>query len=134
MAEVTVRAGRKSEIVSPERRQRLAELADVLRFDGYDVEVEIIEYEPGRRGVAFPEFVYVYIAGPAAGALAVKVINDVYDKAKAWARRQWAAKQPPEPVETHRGRPEVVLLYGPDGEIMRRWRIDEGGECDEPVE
>lgn len=134
MAEVLVRAGRKSEVVSPERRQRLGELADLLRSDGHDVEVEITEYVPGRRGVAFPEFVYVYIAGPAAGAVAVKVVSDVYDAARAWARKQWAAKQPPEPTDTTNGRPEVVLLYGPDGEVIKRWRIGKEGERKEPVE
>lgn len=129
-----VRAGRKSEVMSSERRERLAELADVLRSDGHHVKVEIIEYEPGRRGDAFAEFVSVYIAGPAAGALAVKVVNDVYDAAKQWARRQWAAKQSPEPTETMESRPEVVLLYGPDGEVIKRCRIDEEGEREEPVE
>lgn len=62
------------------------------------------------------------------GAMVNDVTHDLYSPAKGWARRRLRKKQ--DESEAGRVRPIGFVIYGPDGEELRRWdtRDDEDGE------
>ena len=128
MPEVTLRAGRPYLVMHRERREDLEELAARLRSAGINVDIEITEYVPGRRGVAFnlAEAVAFYIAGAVTTALLSNVMSDIYEAAKKWATARFSRKVALRPNGLHR--PETFTIYGPDGETPRTWTIDEEGE------
>ncbi len=59
MADIQVRVGRASEIVQDEHRADVEAFVRQLRHDGRDVELEVIEYVPGRRGVTWVEWLTI---------------------------------------------------------------------------
>jgi hypothetical protein len=117
---VTIRAGRASEIAQPDRIADLEELRGQLRFSGMTVDLEIAEYIPGRRGIAWIESVWIYIAGAASGALISNLVTDIHDQAKAWAIARFHRKP--------NSRPEAFTIYGPDGEVLKKFQVDDDGE------
>jgi hypothetical protein len=131
MPQLRVQAGRKYLVMNDERRADLDDLALRLSAGGNDTELQIIEYEPGRRGVAFnqPEAVAIYIAGGVSGALITNMTTDIYNKTKSWAKARFEKKVAAKPNGLHK--PETFTIYGPDNQILRSWRIDENGEHEE---
>jgi hypothetical protein len=51
MADVRIVIGRKYEVMQDERREATADFARWLRSLGLSVDIEVIEYEPRRRGL-----------------------------------------------------------------------------------
>ena len=72
------------------------------------------------------EAVWIYLAGQASAALVPQVMTDVYEATKDWARKRYAAKR--ERAASGKPRPETFVIYGPDGEVLKRWTIDHEGE------
>lgn len=128
MPEITVAAGKKYLVTSDARRADLEELAARLGSGGVDVTLDITEYEPGRRGLSFnqPEAVVIYLAGAGTTALISRLAGDVYDKAKAWALQRFQKKVDAKPDGLHR--PEEFTIYGPEGDVLKHWKIDDDGE------
>ena len=126
MPQVTLKAGRASEITQPERRAALEELRGRLQSAGATVELQIAEYIPGRRGIAFIESVAIYIGGAASGALVSNLVTDFYTQAKTWAKARFHKKLNESP--NGNPRPEAFTIYGPDGEVLKTWKIDKDGE------
>jgi len=60
------------------------------------------------------------------GALVNNVTNDLYNAAKVWARRRLRRKQ--DESDSGRARPIGFVIYGPDGEELRRWDTREDDE------
>jgi hypothetical protein len=126
MPQIIVRAGRASEVTSPERREALMELRGRLATGGADVDLEVTEYIPGQRGVTWSETVGLFIAGAVGGGLLANVTKDIYDQAKAWALDRFTKKQAENP--NGNPRPESFTIYGPDGEVLKTWKVDREGE------
>ncbi len=128
MPQITMAAGRAYLVMQPERRSDLDDLARQLRSAGIDVDLQITEYEPGRRGIAFnqPEAVAFYILGAVSSALLSSLTNDLYNWAKKWAAARFKKKVEENPDGLHR--PETFTIYGPDNEVLKTWKIDDQGE------
>lgn len=126
MPQIIVRAGRASEVTSPERSEALMELRARLATGGADVDLEVIEYVPGQRGITWGETVGLFIAGSVGGGLLANVTKDIYDQAKAWALASYAKKRSESP--NGNPRPESFTIYEPDGEVLKTWKVDREGE------
>lgn len=61
----------------------------------------------------------LYIVGPAGGVVVTKATNDLYDAAKRMLLE--GRRREPTP-----GRDTGFVIYGPDGEELRRWTVREG--------
>jgi len=131
VADIRVRVGRASEIVHDEHRADVEDFVRRLRDDGRDVDLEVIEYLPGRRGVTWVEWLAIFVGSGVGSALVNNVTNDLYNVAKAWARRRLRKKR--DQSESGGARPTGFVIYGPDGEELRRWdtREDDEGTSDE---
>ena len=121
-----VRAGKKSEVTSPERRAALENLRDRLGASGPEVVLEITDYVPGYRGLGFAEAVGIYIGLRASEAVIDRLANDIFDRARDWARARFKRKAQDSP--TGFARPESFTIYGPDGETLKTWKVDREGE------
>ena len=126
VSEVVVRSGRASEIVHPDRRKDLEDLAAQLRDAGHAVRLEIVDYVPGRRGITLFESVTLYLAGAVGTPLLGRLTEDLYDTVKRWALGRWRRKT--EGGEFHR--PLSFTILGPDGEVLKSWKVDKDGERD----
>ncbi|WP_298443219.1 hypothetical protein [Ferrimicrobium sp.] len=134
MALITIRAGQAYMVTSPEREAALGELRDSLATDGVAVNLEIIPYEPGYRGLPappFPEEVAVYIANAVGSGLIDTIVAIAYSKAKQWAKSCYERKR--NAAESANKNPDHVkgerfIIYGPDGKILKTWTIDKNGE------
>jgi hypothetical protein len=73
MADVRILIGRKYEVMQDERREATANFARWLRSLGLSVDLEIIEYEPGRRGLGPIEWTEFFIGTSVAGSLIGKL-------------------------------------------------------------
>lgn len=85
MAQLTIRAGRAYMVTSPEREAAMGALRDSLGKGGVDVDLEIAQYEPGRRGLpppSVPEEVAIFIGTGVGSGLIGAIVTDVYNKAK----------------------------------------------------
>jgi hypothetical protein len=134
MAQLIVRAGRAYMVTSPEREAALCELRDSLRKGGVDVDLEITQYEPGRRGLPppwFPEEVAIYIGAAVGSGLIGAIVTDVYSTAKQWAKSRYGGKR--KAAEGASKDPDQVkgerfTIYGPDGKVLKTWTVDKDGE------
>jgi hypothetical protein len=124
--QVTIQVGSAVEMVPDERRDDLAELATNLGHHGYEVDLKVIEYVPGRRGVSWIETVAIFVAGGVSGAGLEAITADLYNHAKQWTRQRWQRKS----QEVEAPRPQAFVIYGPNNEVLRRWKIDKTGEHD----
>jgi len=96
MAQLAIRAGRAYMVTSPEREAALGELRESLGKGGVDVDLEITQYEPGRRGLpppSFPEEVAIFIGTGLGSGLIGTIVTDVYNKAKQWAKSRYEGKR-----------------------------------------
>ncbi len=129
MPQLVIKAGRPSEVTSPERRAVLRALRSSLAAGGADVDLEITDYISGRRGLSWSETVEIFIGASVGGTVLTAVTNDIYHQVKLWALERYRQKR-------RRGtganpRPEQFTIYGPDGEVLKRWKVDTDGEHDE---
>ena len=130
MPQILIRAGRATEIMRPERRSDLDELVSRLRSEGMVVDLQLTEHIPGRRGIVWGESVAIYIAGAASGAVISNIVGDIYKQAKSWAAARFKKKQEAS-GENGNPRPESFTILGPDGKVLRTWKIDRNGEHEE---
>lgn len=114
--------------MQPEHRADLENLVSLLRSGGLSADLQITEYDPGRRGISFnqAEAVAIYIGGAMTVTVIANLTNDIYDRVKNWAIARFLAKVKNDPNGLHR--PETFTIYGPDNEILKSWTIDDGGE------
>jgi hypothetical protein len=127
--QIVLADGGAAVVLEPERQADLEDLASTLRSTGAEVELRITEYVPGRRGVTWAEQVLIYLSGIATGTLVPRVVEDLYELAKGWARKRFQKKMEESPIGYHR--PEHFRIYGPDGKVLKSWTIDKNGEREE---
>jgi hypothetical protein len=96
-----------------ERRSATLAFADDLRTTtGLNVELEITEYQPGRRGLGPIEWTAIFIGINVATNLISSLTSDLYKRAKKMLLDRKAKG----------GRPNKgFVIYGPDGKVLRRW-------------
>lgn len=126
MPEIVLKAGRASEVTQPERRAALQKLREQLESIVGSVSLQIAEYVPGRRGVAWPESVAIYVAGAVSGSLLSNLVTDIYQQARNWAKAHFTEKLSQSADENVR--PEWFTIYGPDNQVLKTWKIDKDGE------
>lgn len=131
MAQIRVRVGRPTEIVHSAHRADAEAFVEELRVSGLDVdELEVIEYG-GQRGVVLVEWIAIFVGSGVASSVIGNVTDDLYNGAKAWVRRRHERKKAES--ETGGTRPIGFLIYGPDGQELRKWStLDEESEGDQP--
>jgi hypothetical protein len=119
MTDVRIVIGAKYEVMHEERRQATRKFAEWLGNSGIDVQLEIIEYEPGRYGLGPIEWTFITIGtGVGVGSIA----TTVREGAKKLLRDRRTAKK----IES--GNPGWHLgfiIYGPDGKEIENWTTEE---------
>jgi len=123
-AEVRIAIGRAYEVMQEERRTATLGFAEDLRAStGLNVELEITEYQPGRKGLGPVEWTAIFIGSNVAASLISNLTRDLYEKAKKLLLDRKAKG----------GRPNKgFVIYGPDGKVLRRWDTKNGdGPSDE---
>ncbi len=124
-ADIRVSAGKAYEVMHDERRWATEGLARELRQLGLDVDLEIIEMVPQRRGLGPIEWTAIFIGDAIATGFVHAVVADVYARTKEMLRaRRRAGKV------RHMG----FRIYGPKGEVLKEWttKEDEEKPPDEP--
>jgi hypothetical protein len=128
MASIRVRVGRASEILHDEHRLDVESFVRQLQNDGLDVDLEVVQFVRGRRGVTWVEWLTIFVGSGVGSALVNNVSNDLYDAARAWARRRLRKKR--DQNGSAGARPIGFVIYGPNGEELRRWDTREDEEDD----
>jgi hypothetical protein len=122
MADVRILIGRKYEVMQDERRQATNDFAAWLRSRGLSVDLEIIEYEPKRRGLTPIEWTEFFIGTSVASSLIGNITTDLYNGAKRLLRRRREAKR----KETGSpGRHLGFRIRGPDDKLIAEWTTKE---------
>ena len=124
-----IEIGNRYEPMSDERRAASQELVDELGRAGFEVELEILGYKPGRRALSPVEWTSIFIGTNVATTLIAKVTTDVYNRTKRMLSQRKRSDVP----QLFPGRPLGFVIYGPRGEELRRWTTDDedGSEGDE---
>ncbi len=123
-ADVRIAIGKLYEEMSDERRAAAVALAEELRATGVSVNLEITEREPGRVGLGPIEWTAIFIGTTVATTLITNLTNDLYAKVKQMLLDRKAKG----------GRPNKgFVIYGPDGEPLRRWD-SRGGDHEEDAD
>ena len=117
-ADVRIAIGKAYEVMQDERRTATEAFAADLRATlGVSVDLEITEYQPGRRGLGPIEWTGIFIGTTVATSLITNLTNDLYKKAKQLLLDRKAKG----------GRPNTgFVIYGPDGKELRRWDTKNG--------
>jgi hypothetical protein len=124
MADIRIVIGRKYEVMHDERRQTTTEFADGLRSSGLSVELEVIEYEPGRYGLTPVEWTAFFIGTSVASSLLNDLTTDLYNGAKKLLRSRREGKKADSGSP---GRHLGFIIYGPDGKVIEKWTTQEDG-------
>lgn len=125
-ADIRISAGKAYEVMHAERRWAPEGLARELRQLGLDVDLEIIEYVPKRRGLGPIEWTAIFVGEAIAQALIGSVVDDVYQRAKDMLRARRASG---------RSRKKLgVKIYGPKGEVLKEWTTDDDEETMTPTD
>jgi hypothetical protein len=112
--------------MSDERRATAEGFAELIRESGLSVELEITGYKPGRRALTPVEWTAIFIGTNVATGLVSNLTNDLYQAAKRMLTTRRHAKE-------RAGQPRRQLgfvIYGPDGEELRRWTTAETEDKD----
>ncbi len=121
MTDVRILIGRKYEVMYEERRLATREFAEWLRHYGISVDLEITEYEPGRRGLGPIEWTFIFIGtGVGVGTL----LQQLYEGAQKLLRNRRAAMV----KSGHPGRHLGFVITGPDNEEIAKWTTKEDEE------
>jgi hypothetical protein len=122
MADVRIVIGRKYEVMYEERRHATRDFAEWLRHSGLSVDLEIIEYEPGRRGLGPIEWTFISIG---TGIGVSSLATDLIKGAKRLLRDRRSAKE----AETgNSGHHLGFIIHGPDNKEIAKWTTKEEGE------
>ena len=123
-ADVQISIGKPYEVVHQERRWATEGLAKELEALGLKVDLEVIGYVPGRRGLGPIEITAIYIGARVAESLIGAITEDVYAKTKEMLRaRRRRAK------DTGKGSKNLgFTIYGPDGQPLAKWTTTEEDE------
>ncbi|HEX4466966.1 MAG TPA: hypothetical protein VH025_07250 [Solirubrobacteraceae bacterium] len=124
--DVLIKAGHTYEVMHDERRWATAGLARELRGLGLNVDLEITEYVPGRRGLGLVEWTEMYIGMKVADSLISAITGDVYEKTKTMLRDRMAAKKRRRKGKS--GRKMGFKIYGPNGDEIQSWTTKEDDE------
>lgn len=108
------------------RRWATEGFARELESLGLDVELRIIEYVPGVRGLGPVEWTEIFVGDAVVTSLIGAVVEDIYAKAKEMLRSRVRAKKDGHPAPRAMG----FKIYGPDGEVLKEWKTTE--DEDEP--
>lgn len=127
MADLVIATGKPYLVTNPERRASVNELGRQIASLGIEVEVEVVEYEPGRRGISpnMPETIGIFIGSGISGAVLDRLTNALIDRLKNWAGERYHKKKS---SSTTFMKGEEFIIYGPDGEVLKTWRVDDSGE------
>lgn len=126
--QIRIRLGGKSQIVADERRRSVEEYADELRERGYSVDLEVIEYEPGRRGISFVETVVIFVLLKSVDGALQAAGKDAYELAKRWAHKRLEIKR----AAGQGGRPVGFTIYDGDGNVLYTWDTRQDDETEPP--
>jgi len=119
--QVRIDIGKAYEVLQPGRREAAEEFAAGLRAAGLDVQLNVTEYVPGRRGLGPIEMTAIFIGTTVATTLITSVTQDCYQRAKDMLRRRRKHA-----IESGVGRKRLgFTIYGPRGEVLREWTTDE---------
>lgn len=119
-ADVRIAIGRATEVMHEERRSATVAFADQLRTaTGLNVDLEITEYQPGRRGLGPIEWTAIFIGTNVATNLISDLTSDLYNRAKKMLLDRNAKGG-----RSNKG----FVIYGPDGEVLRRWDTKNGDD------
>jgi hypothetical protein len=129
MVDIRVSIGRRYEIVHEDRLIATREYVEYLRGLGYEVELEVIEYVQGVRGLGLVEVTVIYIGLKAADAAIGSVVNDVYESAKRLVKARYRELK----RENRGGRHHGFSIRSEDDKELASWdtRQDEPAEGDE---
>jgi hypothetical protein len=122
MADVRIVIGSKYEVMQDERRRATADFADWLRNSGISVDLEIIGYEPGRRGLTPIEWTEFFIGASVGGTQIARIVATLYESGKKLLRTRRQAKK------AESGAPGLHLgfkIYGPDKQELAKWTTRE---------
>ncbi len=122
MTQVRIVAGTTYEVMHDERRQASERLASELRKAGFEVDLEIIDYAPGRRGLGAVEWTLIFIGTNVAVSLINSLTSDLYQGAKDMLQKRRKNK---------RAGTLGFRIYGPNGEVLREWTTSEDNESRE---
>jgi hypothetical protein len=86
MAGVRIRAGRAYEVMQDERRWATEGFTKELQQLGLNVDLEIIDYVPGRRGLGPVEWTEIFIGTTVATSIITNLTNDLYQRTKDMLR------------------------------------------------
>jgi hypothetical protein len=118
------------EIIMPDYRESVQELAAALRETGHSVAIE--EPEPARMPgiglLTWAETVGIFIGTGVATTLLNAVVTDVYNSAKNWARKQFKDRKSSNP---NLRIPLSFTIYDSRGIRVLSWKIDSDGEYEE---
>jgi hypothetical protein len=119
-ANVVIRIGAPYEVLRESRRQATYGFAEDLRRWGLTVEVDAIEYVPGRRGLGPVEWTAIGLAASVGKRLLDNLVDDLYAAARDYLLKR---------LRKGGTRPKLGFkIYGPDGEELKSWRSDEDDE------
>jgi len=80
------------------------------------VDLEIVEYVPGRRGLGPVEWTAIYIGARVAESLVSSITEDAYERAKEMLRSRRRAKRAKGTPGAHLG----FTIYRPNGEELSK--------------
>lgn len=123
-ANVRISIGKAYEAMPPERRAATEQFAEDLRRWGLTVDLEVIEYVPGRVGLTPVEWTSIFVGTSVGTKLLGNLTDDLYNAAKELLRRRWQVRK----QEGRTGRHLGFTIYGPDGRELRQWSTREDDE------
>jgi hypothetical protein len=116
-ANVRIAIGKAYEVMSDERRVATEAFAEDLRATAeVSVDLEITEYQPGRRGLGPIEWTSIFVGTTVATSIITNLTNDLYAKAKQLLLDRKAKG---------RHRRMGFVIYGPDGKELCRWDTEQ---------
>jgi len=121
--QVTIQAGRASEVFTDARRQAINELATELESIGLTVNLDLTDYIPGRRGISLVEQIGIFIGTSAGSGLIGAIVTDIYSMTKRWARKRIQSK-------SFNRSSLLVIVRDTDG-TTRTFRISKDGTEEE---
>jgi hypothetical protein len=123
MSELSIKSGRRSEVMQDDRRADLQDLQRKLEERGTSVDLEITEYVPGVRGLTWWEVVGIFIGLEVAKTAIDTLVGDTLETARDWAIARFKR------TNGHRG--IWVTIYGPDNRPLKTVKVDKDGAHEE---
>jgi hypothetical protein len=127
---IRIGSGSAAEVVTPEFRESVQELAAILKDTGHSVAIEEPKRErlPGIGFLTLAQEVGIFIGTGVATTLLNAVVTDICNSAKSWARNQ--VEKPQSSNRPIRQRLSFTI-YDAEGKPLLSWKIDSDGEHEE---